>query len=82
MLVTIISVAKEAPSLDDLLPMLLNTEQQVSQEEDPTAVPIFGAKLSERLCFYCKKPGHIKVNCAKHNAPMGKKHRVSYVLPF
>ena len=81
-LVTIVSVAKEAPSLDDLLPMLLNTEQQVSQEEDPTAVPIYGAKAGERLCFYCKKPGHIKVNCAKRNAAMGTRRGVSFALPY
>ena len=46
-LVTIISVAKEPPSIDDLLPMLLTTEQQVSQESEP-AVPVYSAKYNGR----------------------------------
>lgn len=75
-LVTIISVAKEPPAIDDLLPMLLMTEQQVSQEEDPTAIKVYGAKTGERLCFYCKKPGHVKVNCKKRLAKIQKSNRV------
>ena len=75
-LVTIISVAKEPPSLDDLLPMLLATEQQVSQEPDPTEVKLFGARTSERLCFYCKKPGHVKANCSKRLASMARRNHI------
>ena len=46
-LVTVISVAKETPSIDDLLPMLLTTEQQVSQESEP-AVPIYSVRDNGR----------------------------------
>ena len=82
-LVTIISVTKEPPSVDDLLPMLLVTEQQVSQQEiEATTVPVYGARPGERLCFYCKKPGHIKTDCKKRIAAMERKNRPARVVCF
>ena len=46
-LVTVISVQEKTPSIDELLPMLLTTEQQVSQESEP-AVPIYSARDNGR----------------------------------
>ncbi|DBA92951.1 TPA: hypothetical protein ACH3X2_14242 [Trebouxia sp. C0005] len=84
---TVLLITVKELSLDAILPSLLQTEQELGNEE---AVPIYKAKADrrqsqarqsrgpadrqnsasrpgkdDRLCFYCKKPGHLKHECMK-----------------
>ncbi len=62
-LVTIVGTLKEMQTLDEVLPALLQTEQQTRQEEE--LFPMYGAAASVKSCYYCKKSGHLKANCPK-----------------
>ncbi len=62
-LVTIVGTLKETQTLDEVLPALLQTEQQTRQEEE--LFLMYGAAASVKSCYYCKKPGHLKANCPK-----------------
>ena len=57
MLVTIIGASKEDYTLDSMLPMLLQTEQQLkADQEEETAVAIYAA----RDASYGRKPKQIQ----------------------
>ena len=64
MLVTIVGILKETQTLDEILPALLQTEQQTRQQEEKI-FPMYGAAASVKSFYYCKKPGHLKANCPK-----------------
>lgn len=77
-LVTILGTSKEEYSLDDILPMLLQMEQQVSkEEEDERFVPSYAAmrnmSISNKRCHYCNQPGHIRAHCNKRKSDQERK---------
>ena len=55
--------------LDDILPKLLQGEQRVHEQEETehsaSNIQIYGANTGARLCYHCKRPGHIKAGCPK-----------------
>jgi len=60
-LVTIVGTLKETQTLDELLPALLQTEQQTRQQfmQEEELFPVYGAAASVKSCYYCKKPGQL-----------------------
>lgn len=64
-LVTIMGTLKQTQTLDEMLPSLLQMEQQISAEQGPLQPLIYGAAVGVKTCYYCKKPGHIKADCPK-----------------
>ena len=66
-LVTIVGTLKETQTLDEILPALLQTEQQTKQQfmQEKELFPMYGAAAGGKSCYYCKKPGHLKANCSK-----------------
>ena len=64
-LVTIVGTLRQTQTLDEMLPSLLQMEQQISAEQGPLQPLIYGAAAGVKTCYYCKKPGHIKADCPK-----------------
>lgn len=64
-LVTIMGTLRQTQTPDEMLPSLLQMEQQISAEQGPLQPLIYGAAAGVRTCYYCKRSGHIKADCPK-----------------
>ena len=64
-LVTIMGTLRQTQTPDEMLPSLLQMEQQISAEQGPLQPLIYGAAAGVKTCYYCKRPGHVKADCPK-----------------
>jgi len=101
---TVLLTTVKDPTLDAILPSLLQIEQELSSEE---AVPIYTARADRRqpqarqsrgpagrqnsasrpgkdnrLCFYCKKPGHLKHECMRRDQDQKNAASTQYTVAF
>lgn len=71
MVITVLESAADIPSLDDVVPQLLQAEQRCKTKDTssyPTERVYFAGghkNKGDRGCWYCGKTGHIKANCRK-----------------
>ena len=67
------STTENQKTLENLTLRLKTEELRLRAEEKPIALATSSkskADKNDRLCFYCKKPGHVKKNCFKYKAKM------------
>ena len=72
------STTENQKTLENLTLRLKTEELRLRAEEKPIALATSSkskVEKNDRLCFYCKKPGHVKKNCFKYRAKMSAKIR-------